>query len=73
LIGAGILWGLTEGDDLPTDLMILHKEKGSEYLMGFMSGYKERTKQKKRGVRLSGGILGTVTTVIIFLYSSGGE
>ena len=59
-IAPGILWGVTRGDDVPLQLHPDVQEKGSDYSMGFVKGYKERTKQKKRGARLGGGLLGAV-------------
>ncbi len=69
LIGTGILWGVTGGDDVPIHLMgsSVVQEKGSNYSMGFSQGYKERTKQKKRGARLGGGLLGSATILILII------
>lgn len=67
LIGTGVLWGVTGGDDIPLHLNANIRGKGSDYSMGFMQGYKERTKQKKRGARLGGGLLGTAGFVLLLL------
>ena len=67
LIGTGILWGVTGGDDVPLHLNPDIEGKGSDYSMGFLRGYKERTKQKKRGARLGGGLLGTAGFVLVYL------
>lgn len=66
LIGTGILWGLTDGDDVPHYLMSSYQGKGLDYSVRFMSGYKERTKQKKRGARLGGGLLGTIAFLVLY-------
>lgn len=67
LIGTGILWGATGGDEVPMDLISSYHSKGSDYAMGFANGYKEVTKQRKRGARLGGGLLGTAAFVMLFL------
>ncbi len=65
LIGTGVLWGVTGGDEVPMSLASSYQDKGSDYTMGFANGYKERTQQKKRGARLGGGLLGTAAFVLI--------
>ena len=67
LIGTGILWGVTGGDDVPFHLYSEIQEKGSDFSIGFVNGYIERTKQKKRGARLGGGLLGTAGFLVLFL------
>ena len=67
LIGTGILWGVTSGDDVPSHLKTNFQDKGADYSMGFIQGYKERTKQKKRRARLGGGLLGTAGAVVLLL------
>ena len=69
LIGTGVLWGVTGGDDFPLHLNPNVQEKGSDYSMGFMKGYKERTKQEKRGARLDGGLLGTAGFLVLYFYA----
>ncbi len=67
LIGTGILWGVTGGDDVPFHLNSEIQEKGSDFSIGFVNGYIERTKQKKRGARLGGGLLGTAGFLVLFV------
>lgn len=67
LICTGILWAVTGPDQVP----IIHQkkamEKGDEYFEGFVNGYEERTKAKKRSARLGGGLAGTAVFVILYL------
>ena len=67
LIGTGILWGVTGGDDASLHLNANVRGKGVDYSTGFTQGYKERTKQKKRNARLGGGLLGTAGIVLLIL------
>ncbi|MFC1485745.1 hypothetical protein ACFL55_01810 [Candidatus Latescibacterota bacterium] len=70
LIGTGILWGVTQGDDVPIQFISTYQGKGTDYSMGFINGYRERTKEKKRGARLGGGLLGTAAFLVFFLSGS---
>ena len=65
LIGTGIMWAVTDGNDVPIEMIPDIQAKGSDYAMGFTKGYKERTKKRKRGAVMKGGLVGTAG--IIFL------
>ena len=70
LVGTGILWGITRGDSPPYELKAKIRSKGTDYREGFIQGYKERTKQKKRGARLGGGLLGTAGILALIFSAS---
>ena len=67
LLGTGIVYFSTGPSSPPMHQVMINKEKGSDYQMGFASGYQERSKQKKRNARLGGGLVGTA--IFIWAYS----
>jgi len=67
VIGPGVLWTVTRGDEVPAYLAGSYEGKGSDYSNGFADGYGDRTKQKKRGARLGGGLLGSAAGLATYL------
>lgn len=70
LIGTGILWKATDGEEVPFYLTMDFRDKGSDYTTGFKEGYKEQSKREKRSARLSGGLTGTATIVLLVIVSN---
>ena len=67
LICTGILWAMTGPDPVPLRYQAKAEGKGEEYYNGFVYGYEKRTKEKKRGARLGGGLLGTAAFVALYI------
>ena len=63
-LGSGIVWAVA-GGDIPEYV----PEGTTEYKMGYVEGYKEATKSKKRGAALLGGAVGFVinTAAIVLI------
>jgi len=63
-LGSGVVWAVASGD-LPEYV----PEGTAEYKMGYVEGYKEASKSKKRGAAMVGGVIGFLinTTAIILI------
>ena len=70
LIGTGVLWKMTDGNEVPFHLTIDFREKGLDYETGFREGYKEQSKREKRGERFNGGLMGTAVGVMVLLVAN---
>ena len=58
---------VTGPDPVPLRYQAPAETKGEEYYKGFVHGYETKTKAKKRGARLTGGLLGTAAFVLLLL------
>jgi len=71
LIGTGIAYAAQGPADVPVAYAADAQKYGSEYVLGFQQGFAEKSKKKKRGAALTGGLLGTGALVVLVLSASG--
>jgi hypothetical protein len=69
LVGTGVTWVLagSGGMDLKTHELASIRNRNQQYFEGYTGGYAERIRSKRKGSALSGGLLGTLTFVAIYL------
>jgi hypothetical protein len=67
LVGTGIGYATTGPSSPPQRLTTIIEDRGSDYLLGFHEGFRERSKEKKRSANLTGGLLGAVASAAIIL------
>jgi hypothetical protein len=71
LIGTGIAWAAQSPSDLPVSHAIEAQPYGGDYVTGLQSGYAAKTKSRKQGAAIGGGLLGT--TIFVFAVLSAGS
>lgn len=71
LIGTGIAYAAQGPAEIPVAYAAEAQKYGSEYVLGFQQGFAEKSKKKKRGAALTGGLLGTGALVVLVLSASG--
>ena len=69
LIGTGVTWVMagSGGMDLRTHELASIQNRNQQYFEGYTGGYTERIRSKRKGSALGGGLLGTLTFVVIYL------
>jgi hypothetical protein len=75
LIGTGIVYAIAGSDD--TSIPALEATRLSTasptYSLAFQQGYSERLKSRRRSSALTGGLLGTLTVVVIYVSATSGN
>jgi hypothetical protein len=75
LIGTGITYAIAGSDD--TSLPALEAARLSTtnpaYSLAYQQGYSERLKSRRRSSALTGGLLGTLTFVVIYVSATSGN
>jgi hypothetical protein len=73
LIGTAVTWAVAGSSDvsLPPDRRLQIANESTAYQEGFQAGYAERLKSRRKGSALAGGLLGTLTIVVIIVSNSG--
>jgi len=69
LIGTGIGYFIVGSAPLDARARQALSEKPADYRLGFETGWQKKTKSKKRGAFLGGGILGTLAFVVLYASS----
>jgi hypothetical protein len=66
-IGTGIVYFATGPSDPSASDMAMIQNRGMDFQRGYIDGYKETSRKKKRGAALGGGLLGTLFFVVLVL------
>ena len=69
LIGTGLCWALTGPASMSRMQYQAMEGKGSDYRLGFETGFAKKSKSRKRGAALGGGLLGTLAFLVLYLNS----
>jgi len=69
LIGTGIGYFATSPATMNSETAAAMDGKGADYQLGFRMGWDKKTKSKKRGKVLGGGLIGSVVMGVIYLVS----
>jgi hypothetical protein len=72
LIGTGIAYAVQGSADVPLVIQVSNQQHGSDYTVGFNQAFAERTKKKKRGSALTGGLVGTGVLVLLVASANSG-
>jgi hypothetical protein len=68
LIGTGVIWLAAPGKNpSEIDMLKLSESDSSELINSYQITYYEQTKKLNKSAALTGGLLGTLTTVVIIL------
>jgi hypothetical protein len=65
IIGTGIVYFATGHAEPKTVDLVMIQDRGTDFQRGFIDGYKETSRKKKRGAALGGGLLGTLFFVVL--------
>ena len=65
LIGTGLVYFLTGSAHPGARAFMTMEGKGSDYRMGFESGFKKKSRSRKRNAALGGGLLGTLGFLVL--------
>ena len=69
-VGTGIGYASIGPEEVPNALMDGVTKKGSEYRAGFIKGWENKTKSKKRSSFVKGGLAGTAVFVAILVVAA---
>jgi hypothetical protein len=75
LIGTGIAYVIagSDGTSLPAAEAARLSTASPTYSLAFQQGYSERLKSRRRSSALTGGLLGTLTFVVIYVSATSGN
>jgi hypothetical protein len=75
LIGTGITYAIAGSDDtaLPALEAARLSSANPNYSLAYQQGYSERLKSRRRSSALTGGLLGTLTFVVIYVSATSGS
>lgn len=75
LIGTGITYAIAGSDDASLPAMEAAKLTTAHpnYSLAYQQGYAERLKAKRKSSALTGGLLGTLTVVVVYVAATSGN
>ncbi len=65
LIGTGIGYFVVGPEPLSAEALARNAGRSADYQLGFKTGWERKTRSKKRGAFLAGGLLGTAAFVVM--------